>query len=479
MKIFKKTNKKIFINSGILLGTAILGFFIFTAPVFACTSGDDCKACRPDCKMVNSCSQNGKADCSGCSYVATTNGASCGSSGLFCYNGSCSAECGNGSDCTPIDCQIRTGCSSGTCTYKPQTDGTSCSGGKCSNGSCVQCTSKSDCPHITCQVAACTSGTCSYTPATNDSSDIDNVSGDRCICEDAHCADPDTDTRACVPAGGTGATYFYNGATPSCCGEDDDNEAIFPEPRFCLNYTGETTCCPKCPEGGTGHCGGGCQCFGGGGVGGSLPPTAQITDPSDEPHNIPANSAVNFTGLGKADASSGRYITEVDWYLGANCLGIPWHIRNYNIATVTDEFNDAPIFTASAVVSFRVVDDANNSACAQRTIAIGGTGVDGVCGTASKVYPATATSYGSDTFCVVSGTVSPASPAFPALGGSTHWQCLGSGGGSAANCLALRAFDCDHSCNCSDVCKGQECYNGCGDDCGNGLKDCTWREVAP
>ena len=64
--------------------------------------------------------------------------------------------------------------------------------------------------------------------------------------------------------------------------------------------------------------------------------------------------------------------------------------------------------------------------------------VNGSCGTANRTYPSSSVSFGSDTFCS-NGTVSPASPAFPAAGFSTNWLCLGSGGGSnSPQCTATR-----------------------------------------
>jgi PA14 domain len=63
--------------------------------------------------------------------------------------------------------------------------------------------------------------------------------------------------------------------------------------------------------------------------------------------------------------------------------------------------------------------------------------INGACGTASHAYPNAATNYGADTFCTA-GTPSPATPAFPAPGGSSAWACNGSGG-TNASCSASRA----------------------------------------
>jgi hypothetical protein len=54
--------------------------------------------------------------------------------------------------------------------------------------------------------------------------------------------------------------------------------------------------------------------------------------------------------------------------------------------------------------------------------------LDGVCGTANKVYPTGATSYGTDTYCAIG---SPSStPDFPAVGSSENWICRGVSGGA-------------------------------------------------
>ncbi len=66
------------------------------------------------------------------------------------------------------------------------------------------------------------------------------------------------------------------------------------------------------------------------------------------------------------------------------------------------------------------------------------TKTDGKCGTANKTYDATATSYGSDTFCT-QGTASPASPTFPTASTPTTWTCQGTNGGADASCKATLA----------------------------------------
>jgi len=63
--------------------------------------------------------------------------------------------------------------------------------------------------------------------------------------------------------------------------------------------------------------------------------------------------------------------------------------------------------------------------------------VDGACGTAATTYVYSATAY-SGTYCSV-GTASPTTPAFPAVGGSSNWSCLGTNGGASPSCTASRS----------------------------------------
>lgn len=64
-------------------------------------------------------------------------------------------------------------------------------------------------------------------------------------------------------------------------------------------------------------------------------------------------------------------------------------------------------------------------------------GTNGQCGTRATNYNWWTSSYPSGTFCA-QGTASPASPVFPAQGGSTNWTCQGSGGGTNVSCTATR-----------------------------------------
>lgn len=66
------------------------------------------------------------------------------------------------------------------------------------------------------------------------------------------------------------------------------------------------------------------------------------------------------------------------------------------------------------------------------------TPVDGLCGTANnKTYPWDAAGFDSDTFCEI-GAADPSDVAFPAVGDSVDWTCLGQNNGADAQCSALR-----------------------------------------
>jgi hypothetical protein len=62
--------------------------------------------------------------------------------------------------------------------------------------------------------------------------------------------------------------------------------------------------------------------------------------------------------------------------------------------------------------------------------------VTGVCGAAATAYSYSASAY-SGALCST-GIASPASPAFPAVGSSSSWSCLGTNGGSSPSCTASR-----------------------------------------
>ncbi len=106
--------------------------------------------------------------------------------------------------------------------------------------------------------------------------------------------------------------------------------------------------------------------------------------------------------------------------------------------------------------------------------------INGSCGTANQAYPASATSFGSDTFCSA-GTPNPTNPIFPSEGSVVTWICNGSNGGSSSSCSATHQSSCVPNDSCAaNTCIGQTCDNGCGTPL-DGTKTCyhPWKEVAP
>lgn len=82
---------------------------------------------------------------------------------------------------------------------------------------------------------------------------------------------------------------------------------------------------------------------------------------------------------------------------------------------------------------------ADGSTCLSQVSDGGGDG----CGIAAKTYAADASSFGSDTFCKMGWTVSPANPAFPSVGGNVTWTCTPSISGVAVvACVASRDSTC-------------------------------------
>lgn len=74
------------------------------------------------------------------------------------------------------------------------------------------------------------------------------------------------------------------------------------------------------------------------------------------------------------------------------------------------------------------------------TVAVIGGPVNGTCGTAVDVYGVNDTSYGTRTFCGLSGSVpTPTNPSFPAAGASITWTCSGiNGGNPSGTCTATK-----------------------------------------
>jgi len=75
--------------------------------------------------------------------------------------------------------------------------------------------------------------------------------------------------------------------------------------------------------------------------------------------------------------------------------------------------------------------------------------INGICGTANKVFYVTSSDYGDSNFCNV-GTLS-STPVFPEIGQTVNWTCIGADGGTTASCSATRSAS-----SCIDV-AGLDC----------------------
>lgn len=104
-------------------------------------------------------------------------------------------------------------------------------------------------------------------------------------------------------------------------------------------------------------------------------------------------------------------------------------------------YDPDPGYAGPDSFDFQVEDPSGATDTATVSITVAPAPVDGLCGSADgKVYLYTDTTYGADTFCNA-GSVDPASPAFPAQGGGSNWDCLGVNGGSDDACSASRGTD--------------------------------------
>ncbi len=113
------------------------------------------------------------------------------------------------------------------------------------------------------------------------------------------------------------------------------------------------------------------------------------------------------------------------WLASASCSG-PYNLitsgrtrtiisHNGNIGHVTLSCNNGTVFQSSATCTVP--------------------NINATCGTASKIFSSTDTSWGSYTACA---TGTAALPSFPATGASSSWTCIGSGTGTNASCAASR-----------------------------------------
>lgn len=94
-----------------------------------------------------------------------------------------------------------------------------------------------------------------------------------------------------------------------------------------------------------------------------------------------------------------------------------------------------PAAGSSTVWSCNGISGGSNDSCTATRLS---SAINGACGTRNTSYSNSITDWpGGSTLCSV-GTASPVNPLFPNINSSTPWQCLGSGGGSDANCSASR-----------------------------------------
>jgi len=127
---------------------------------------------------------------------------------------------------------------------------------------------------------------------------------------------------------------------------------------------------------------------------------------------------------GSCGLAAQSYVYSASDYAGAYCA--------------TGTASSSPSFPAQGSSVDWICNGANTGTNSGTCTASRDTGlISGSCGSANKTYLALNTSYGADSFCGT-GTVSPASPSFPAEGGSTSWTCAGINGGTTASCSASR-----------------------------------------
>jgi len=252
------------------------------------TGGVSCSGCNTTnpCRTAN-CSSGS------CSITNNANGSSC--PGGQCYGGSCCTGCWDGStcqggktntycglggvDCTPCatanPCKTAT-CLTGTCLIPDKSDGTTCSGGKCYDGSCctgcwdtntstcqapsndshcgtggvscVVCTSTQDCVSGSCQ---CTSGSCGSGCCANATTCVTPPTDSQCGTGGASCV-ACTSGQDCVG----GSCVCNSSSCPGgCCGAGDtcysppNNSHCGTSGASCIACTGDTHCT-----------GGGCVC---------------------------------------------------------------------------------------------------------------------------------------------------------------------------------------------------------------------------
>jgi len=139
-------------------------------------------------------------------------------------------------------------------------------------------------------------------------------------------------------------------------------------------------------------------------------------------YNVSDATAVRFPTWTSANGQD-----EIVWYEGTNLGGGTWKAT---INFYSNHNNEYGTYITHTYVYNGVLSRMCGAINFNRVI-------NGACGTNAKTYTVSQTSY-AGTFCA-SGTPSPTTPGFPALGATVSWTCNGVGGGSNASCTSKRA----------------------------------------
>lgn len=87
-----------------------------------------------------------------------------------------------------------------------------------------------------------------------------------------------------------------------------------------------------------------------------------------------------------------------------------------------------------------IIDFEFSGDCTATAVYVQKVAIDGVCGSSSRNYLDSETSWGTEDFCSI-GISSPTFPIFPSSGGITEWSCMGSNGGIDKPCSASLVLD--------------------------------------
>jgi hypothetical protein len=197
---------------------------------------------------------------------------------------------------------------------------------------------------------------------------------------------------------------------------------------------------------------------------------------------VPGTSYLKWSTVGgskmEAACLSGPIITERDsWFLSdAEC-------ENSGLMNGCTENGYAFAFgsnqTGKEICTFYPYNSSDGKPGIPTLVEINANAYSVNCGTAARTYAATETGWGSYSFCTA-GTVDPASPIFPAQGGSTTWICDDE---IDSYCTATRSSGAlqsgGKSCRVDNpgcevhICKDLYCFDGC--EYIQGTKDCVGR----